>query len=192
MRQPPTHCYEFGPFRLEATERRLLRDGEPVPLTAKVFDILLILVQNHGHLLEKNDLMQAVWPDSFVEESNLTRSISTLRKSLGECDGEYIETVPKRGYRFVAAVEGFGNESITMVVRERIHASMIVEEEEETERRRDRSERFTASLPLSVPPSLSLSFLLSSAAAEVAQGDCRRGVDRADCGCDLLVEVGTG
>src|ERR1051326_7252763 len=122
MRQPSQHHYEFGSFRLETTERRLLRDGNPVPLTAKGFDILLILVQNQGHLLEKNDLMQAVWPDSFVEESNLTRSISTLRNALGECDGEYIETVPKRGYRFVAAVEN-SNESITVIVQERIQAS---------------------------------------------------------------------
>lgn len=99
--------YEFGPFRLDPVERVLLRDGKVVPLTAKVFDILVVLVENSGHLVEKNELMRAVWSDSFVEEGNLTRNISTLRKVLRERDGErqYIETVPKKGYRFVAEVK---------------------------------------------------------------------------------------
>jgi len=153
----PAQCnYEFGPFRLEATERRLLRDGKPVPLTAKVFDILLVLVQNHGHLLEKNELMQAVWPDSFVEDGNLTRSVSTLRKALGESDGEYIETVPKRGYRFVAAVREVGGENITVVLRENIHASAVIEEvEREVTGRQAESETGTQRAALSLPASLS-------------------------------------
>ena len=98
--------YEFGPFRLEAGERRLLRGGRPVPLTSRIFDLLLLLVQNSGHLLSKEEIMREVWADSVVEENNLTVSMSALRKALGQEQGqpEYIETVPKRGYRLVAEV----------------------------------------------------------------------------------------
>jgi DNA-binding winged helix-turn-helix (wHTH) protein/Tfp pilus assembly protein PilF len=98
--------YEFGPFRLDPLDRRLLRGGRPIPLPAKVFDLLLLLVQHGGRLVEKATLIESVWPDSFVEEHNLTVSISMLRKALGENQGEhqYIETVPRRGYRFVAPV----------------------------------------------------------------------------------------
>src|SRR5262249_53023878 len=100
------HIYEFGPFRLDAAERLLLREGKTVPLTPKAFDLLLALVEGHGHLLEKDELLKSVWPDTFVEEANLASNISLVRKALG--DGEnghrYIETVPKRGYRFVAPV----------------------------------------------------------------------------------------
>jgi sigma-B regulation protein RsbU (phosphoserine phosphatase) len=101
-----THVYEFGPFRLEAAERRLLRGGRLVPLTSKIFDLLLLLVQNSGHLIEKEEIMQEVWPNSIVEDNNLTVSMSTLRRALGEGHGQhdYVQTVPKRGYRFVAPV----------------------------------------------------------------------------------------
>jgi Tol biopolymer transport system component/DNA-binding winged helix-turn-helix (wHTH) protein len=106
MSHHPQHLYEFGPFRLDAMERLLLRDGESMQLTPKSFDLLLALVEHHGHLLEKDELMKLVWPDTFVEETNLSSNISLIRKALG--DGEngqkYIETVPKRGYRFVAGV----------------------------------------------------------------------------------------
>ena len=100
------HIYEFGPFRLDEAEHLLLRDGEAVPLTPKAFDLLLALVERHGHLLEKDELLKRIWPDTFVEEANLASNISQLRKAMG--DGEnghrYIETAPKRGYRFVASV----------------------------------------------------------------------------------------
>lgn len=101
------HTYEFGPFRLEAGERRLLRGGKPVPLTSRIFDLLLLLVQNNGHLLSKEEIMREVWVGSVVEENNLTVSMSALRKALGQEQGqpEYIETVPKSGYRFVAEVK---------------------------------------------------------------------------------------
>jgi Tol biopolymer transport system component/DNA-binding winged helix-turn-helix (wHTH) protein len=101
---PPS--YEFGSFRLDVAEHMLLHDGHPVPLTPKHFDLLRVLVQNCGHLVEKERLLQAIWPDSFVEEGALNRSVSVLRKILSEDpDGrKYIETVPKRGYRFVATV----------------------------------------------------------------------------------------
>ena len=98
--------YEFGGFRVDTHERRLLRDGEVVPLTPKVFDTLLVLVQNSGHILGKDEVLKLVWPNSAVEEGNIARNISTLRKALGESpvDHEYVETVPWRGYRFVANV----------------------------------------------------------------------------------------
>ena len=98
--------YEFGPFVLDPAERVLTREGQPVPLTPKAFDLLVVLVENGGHLLGKKDLMEAVWPDSFVEEGNLTFTISSLRKALGEDrkEHQYIETVPRSGYRFVANV----------------------------------------------------------------------------------------
>jgi DNA-binding winged helix-turn-helix (wHTH) protein/Tol biopolymer transport system component len=102
----PAPSYAFGPFLLDPSEHLLLRDGQPVPLTPKVFDILRLLVERHGHLVDKALFFEQVWPDSFVEEANLNRSIAVLRKALGESAAgpKYIETVPKRGYRFVAAV----------------------------------------------------------------------------------------
>jgi eukaryotic-like serine/threonine-protein kinase len=98
--------YGFGPFRLDAAKRVLLRDGSPVPLAPKATEMLVVLVENAGQLLDKDELMKRVWPDAFVEEGNLNKNIFLLRKVLGEWDGgrEYIETVPKRGYRFVAPV----------------------------------------------------------------------------------------
>ena len=84
MSQQIKRLYEFGPFRLDAGERLLLRDGESVPLTPKAFDLLLALVEHHGHLLEKDELMKNVWPDTFVEEANLSYNISLIRKALGE------------------------------------------------------------------------------------------------------------
>jgi DNA-binding winged helix-turn-helix (wHTH) protein/Tfp pilus assembly protein PilF len=99
--------YEFGPFRVDTRERQLLRDGEVVPLRPKVFDVLLLLVQNSGHILTKDDVMKHVWFDTAVEEGNIARNISTLRTALGEGPHEhrYIETIPWRGYRFVGKVQ---------------------------------------------------------------------------------------
>jgi DNA-binding winged helix-turn-helix (wHTH) protein/TolB-like protein/Tfp pilus assembly protein PilF len=98
------HIYEFGPYQLNAGERLLRRDGEEIPVKPKVMDTLIVLVSNHGHVVSKEELLQSLWPDSFVEESNLTHNISLLRKVLEE-QGIYIQTVPKRGYRFVAEVK---------------------------------------------------------------------------------------
>ena len=97
--------FEFGPFRLDCAEHALSRAGRRLPLTPKVYDVLQLLVENAGHLVEKERLLQEIWPNTFVEEGALNRAISVLRKTLGETAAErYIETVPKRGYRFVAAV----------------------------------------------------------------------------------------
>jgi TolB-like protein/DNA-binding winged helix-turn-helix (wHTH) protein len=95
--------YEFGPFRLEPAERKLLCGSAVVTLTPKAFDTLHLLVRNSGHLLEKDELVRMLWPNSFVEDGNLTNNIFLLRKALGQ-DPEYIETIPKKGYRFVGAV----------------------------------------------------------------------------------------
>src|SRR6185436_11921624 len=107
MRKRTEHYYVFGPFRLYPEECRLQRDGLVVPLTPKTLAMLLMLVRNSGSLIEKEILMRELWPDAFVEESNLTFSISVIRKALGETahTASYIETVPKRGYRFVAPVK---------------------------------------------------------------------------------------
>jgi TolB-like protein/Tfp pilus assembly protein PilF len=104
MSQQTKPIYEFGPYRLDAAERLLSRNGEVVPLQPKAFDLLLALVERPGRLLEKDELMKAVWPDTVVEEVNLANNISILRKTLGANGQQLIETVPKRGYRFVADV----------------------------------------------------------------------------------------
>lgn len=103
MQQQINYLYRFGPFLLDAAERLLLREGKIVPLSPKVIETLLVLVENSGRILGKDELMQTLWPDSWVEESNLTQNISQIRKALGE--GEWIETIPKRGYRFAAPVQ---------------------------------------------------------------------------------------
>jgi DNA-binding winged helix-turn-helix (wHTH) protein len=106
QREQSTPFYEFGPFRVDSVKYVLTRDGEVVPLSLKAFEILLALIQNRGQVLEKNELLQRVWPDTVVEENNLARNISALRKALDEQPNEhhYILTVPGRGYRFVASV----------------------------------------------------------------------------------------
>src|SRR5215472_16871793 len=98
--------YEFGRFRLDPVAGQLLRDRKPVPLEPKVFQTLLFLVRNRGRLVEKDDLMREIWPDRFVEETNLARNISVLRKVLGRDDNgdQYIETAARRGYRFTGKV----------------------------------------------------------------------------------------
>lgn len=107
MSAPQPSNYAFGDFRMEAAKRRLLLKGEAVPLTPKVFDTLLYLVENRGKIVEKDELMQAIWPDTVVEENNLNQNISTLRRVLGENRGEnrYIATIPGKGYRFIAPVD---------------------------------------------------------------------------------------
>ena len=106
---PPKHFFTFGPFLLDADEQRLLREGRAVPLPPKAFDTLLVLVGQSGHILMKDELMKQVWPETYVEENNLQQSISALRKVLEDGAGEsrYIETVPRRGYRFTARVEEY-------------------------------------------------------------------------------------
>ncbi len=104
------HVYYFGAFSLNPLERQLLHNGEPVHLAPKAFDVLVLLIQNKGCLVTKEKLLREVWPDVFVEEANLSVNIASLRKALdeGDTDQEWIETVPKQGYRFLAEIEEDG------------------------------------------------------------------------------------
>jgi len=104
--------YSFGVFRVDADERLLFKGDREISLTPKVFDTLLALIENSSHVLTKKELMQKVWPDSFVEENNLAQNISLLRKALGE---SFIQTVPKRGYRFVGDVRLSGVELYSLL-----------------------------------------------------------------------------
>src|SRR5262249_9006271 len=117
--------------RLDVGNRLLWRDNEVVPLTAKVFDILLFLVENRGRLLEKDEVMQRVWEGSFVEEGNLTRNVSTLRKALGEDPKEhqYIVTIPGHGYKFVAPVRSVQEAVPPLVITEQSVSTTVIEEE---------------------------------------------------------------
>ncbi len=101
-----SEIFAFGEFVLDCRERRLLRKGTPVALTGKAFDVLASLVRRAGHLATKDELLSDVWPNTFVDEVNLSVNISAVRKALGDGNGErFIETVPRRGYRFVAPVQ---------------------------------------------------------------------------------------
>ena len=121
------HFYRFGEFTLDADQKVLLHKGKPLLLAPKVLDILLTLVQHSGRIVEKEELMRRVWPDTFVEESNLTYSVAQLRKTLGDDarHPRFIETIPKRGYRFIAEAEEVlsdvsvgSNEIIPIVIEE--------------------------------------------------------------------------
>src|SRR5665213_358628 len=102
MTRPDNQQWEFGPFRLDGAQHLLFRDGKIVPLSRRAADVLLVLLEHPGPLVEKEVLMRRVWPDSFVEESNLAVHISQLRKTLSEEAGPYrIETILRRGYRFI-------------------------------------------------------------------------------------------
>lgn len=148
MSSPEKRVFEFGPFRLDPAEHVLLRDGEAVPLRPKEFDVLLALVGNHRHVLTKEELLEAVWPNQFIEEGNLNRQISTLRRVLGDTSDEpqYVQTVPKVGYRFVASVrEIVARDAVVVELRdqssdlviERHTVARIVTEEDEAKDVRD-------------------------------------------------------
>jgi TolB-like protein/Flp pilus assembly protein TadD len=119
--------YEFGPFRIDLVKRLLLRDGEFVALTPKAFETLVVLAENDGEVLLKEELIRSVWPDTVVEEGSLNRNVSTLRKVLGESpnDHKYIVTVPGRGYRFVGVVRQVREEA-RGAVREPIESLAVL------------------------------------------------------------------
>jgi len=129
MSDPTHHIYAFGDFRLDTAERQLVRQGQEIPLPPKVFDTLVLLVRNSGHLLEKERMMRELWPDTFVEETNLSVNISALRKALGELDGQhFIDTVPKRGYRFSADVTQTAADQNDLLVHSRVRGRVVTEE----------------------------------------------------------------
>lgn len=110
----PRRLFEFESFRVDVSERQLRRDGIPVSLTPKVFDMLLVLLENRGETVEKERLIREVWADTYVEEGSLNRSISTLRKALGDdaYEQRLIKTLPKRGYRFTENVREFSEDPL--------------------------------------------------------------------------------
>lgn len=109
------HFYDFGPYRLDVLGHVLLRGNNPIALTPKAFDTLVVLIRNSGRVVEKGELLKAVWPETFVEEATLAQNIFTLRRALETDDSpEYIQTIPKRGYRFMAPVTQVPEESATV------------------------------------------------------------------------------
>src|SRR5215831_7079412 len=119
--------YEFGPFRVDPEKELLLRGNETVPLTPKTFQILLLLIRHSKEVVSKDDLMKQVWPDTFVEEANLSRNIFMLRKALGESpqDHRYVLTVPGRGYRLAETVRLIADQEISLIAAE--HSTVQVE-----------------------------------------------------------------
>ena len=111
---------EFGPFRLDAAKRVLWRDGRVVPLPPKALDVLVALVEQRGDVVTKDELLKRVWPDTFVEEANLSVNVSALRKALGDGPGgrPYIETLSRRGYRFAALEAPAAGELPTLAVQD--------------------------------------------------------------------------
>ncbi|HMZ79453.1 MAG TPA: winged helix-turn-helix domain-containing protein [Acidobacteriota bacterium] len=156
MNKQIKHFYEFGLFSIDIGNRLLLRDGEPVALQPKTFDTLLLLVENSGRVLEKNEILDKVWPDTVVEESNLTQNIYILRKVLTDPSSQqkYIETLPRRGYRFIAGVEEVWNEEgADLPVEEHPQATIVVEENQDEVRqeRETQPEDTEAALPVAAP-----------------------------------------
>lgn len=132
MPKETTRLYKFGRFELDPAQRLLLRQGRIVQLTPKAVDLLLALVVSGGRVVSKEDLLQRLWPDSFVEEANLSHHIYKLREALGDGgSGElYIETLPRRGYRFVAAVAEIGALGDDVIIEEHSHSQIVVQESE--------------------------------------------------------------
>jgi len=130
MSKQASQLYEFGPFRVDPRECLLLRDGQALALTPKAFETLLVLIQNAGHLLPKEELMKSIWPDSYVEEVNLSQNISMLRKALGDTaqGSRYIVTVPGRGYRFTEKVRSVPQQD-DIVLASRSITQVVIDEE---------------------------------------------------------------
>ena len=125
----PKVFYEFGPFRVDPEKQVLLRDNEPIAITPKTFETLLILVRHSREVVSKDDLMKELWPDSFVEESNLSQNIFMLRKALGDTpdDRRYIVTLPGKGYRFVAEVRAVAQAGEDVIVSSHTRTQMVME-----------------------------------------------------------------
>jgi DNA-binding winged helix-turn-helix (wHTH) protein len=160
MAQSCKHFYEFGPYRLDPHRTQLLRDNEPIPLTLKAFETLLILVEHSQREISKDELMKQVWPDTFVEEANLAKHISMVRKALGETaqDRHYIVTLPGRGYRFAEEVRVVPQDSPESMMETHSWSTVVIEEEECPPQVRSR-----VSLSLHLPQPTSSRLLLAGA-----------------------------
>lgn len=123
---------EFGPFQVDAEKQTLLRAGEPVSLTPKTFQVLLVLVRHSQEIVTKDDLLKAVWPDTFVEEANLSRTIFMLRKALGESpqDHKYVLTVPGKGYRLAENVRLVAAQEVNLLAAKRQRVEVQVHEKQ--------------------------------------------------------------
>src|SRR5215813_1561074 len=132
MNAPDMCFYQFGSFCLDAEKRVLLHNREVVPLTPKAFDTLLVLIRHQGEVLEKDRLIEMLWPDSFVEEGNLTYNISAIRKALGESPNErkYIITIPGKGYKFGADVKRTSVAQSDVVLARYTKSTLVVQEHE--------------------------------------------------------------
>jgi DNA-binding winged helix-turn-helix (wHTH) protein/tetratricopeptide (TPR) repeat protein/TolB-like protein len=129
MSNETKHFYEFGPYRIDPAKRMLLKNNQPLALTPKAFETLLILVRSSGRVLEKEELMKTLWPDTFVEDGNLAQNIFTLRKALGETPTDrYIITVPGRGYRFAVDVKELSDQTSDLVIERHSQSTVIIEE----------------------------------------------------------------
>jgi DNA-binding winged helix-turn-helix (wHTH) protein/tetratricopeptide (TPR) repeat protein len=131
----PKGLYEFGPFRLDCARHLLLKDSKSLQLPPKAFEILVLLVERRGALMTKAELLHAVWPNTFVEENNLTQYVSMLRKALGDEaeDQKYIQTVPKLGYRFVSEVREIVEGEMAVLVAKHTRTRVVMREEQEEE-----------------------------------------------------------
>ena len=146
--------YEFGPFRLDVRRRTLAREEQAIALAPKTFELLVLMVRNSGRALSKQELMAALWPDTFVEETNLSFQISTLRKALGEAGAPFIETVPKHGYRFGSQVSAVAEPEAEAIPRDHFPETSPTPEPpgpsspdgQEVARRRDRIGRAGGSI----------------------------------------------
>src|SRR6476469_5737072 len=131
MREQREQIYGFDDFRLDVSDRQLLHDGRPVALPAKAFDMLVVLVENGGRLVENDELFSRVWPDQIVEESNLAVQVSAIRKALGEKkdNSRYIVTVPGHGYRFTGDLLSLDEKEEEVVIERHSISRLAVESE---------------------------------------------------------------
>jgi DNA-binding winged helix-turn-helix (wHTH) protein/Tol biopolymer transport system component len=166
MSNQERELYEFGPFRLDPGKRLLLRDNQPVPLQLKAFETLLVLVRNSEHVVLKDDLMKAVWPNTFVEESNLAQNIFVLRKTLGATVGDhrYIVTIPGRGYSFSGKVRVVAEEE-SLVVESHLRTRVVIDEESFPDTKPAATEKTTPALSGRRKVALGTATLVLAAAA---------------------------
>jgi eukaryotic-like serine/threonine-protein kinase len=163
MATEPRIVYEFGPFRMDPDKQTLLRENDPVPVTPKAFETLLALVRRSRDVVSKEELLKEVWPDSFVEESNLSQNIFLLRKALGDTaeDRQYIVTLPGRGYRFAATVRTVTEQGEAVVAQARTRTQIVIEENEAE------ADQALKALPIPQKPGAGRKFLLSAAVVAV-------------------------
>jgi len=172
MVQPVKQLLEFGPFRVEPEQRILLRDDEPIFLSPKAFDLLMVLLERQGQVVLKDDLMKQLWPDTFVEESNLGQHVFQLRKALGDRaqGSSYIVTVPGRGYRFAPGVRILPGKGEDILVASHLRSHVVIEEKTEDRGRPVSGPRLDASEQKLLPGSVSRSWRQISVAAFIGLG----------------------